>query len=106
MPIYSVLRNIKSLSHKAYNVPDPYGYPVTKNSQGKWVSSARQPIMFIDNLKETVLQIDKALDKNDFKEFSKSLGNYHYILAESYIPCLLDEKVMLISKNFLQPITF
>jgi len=104
MPIYNILRNINSTAHKKYNVPDPFGYLATKNSQGKWISSARQPIVFIDNSEETVLQIDEALDGNDFKEFANSLRDYHYILDGSYIPCLLDEKVILISKNFLQPI--
>jgi len=105
MPIYKILRGVKSLVYKRYNIPDAFGYPAIKNSQGKWVSSsASQPIVFIDNLEETVLQIDDALDGNDFKEFAKSLGEYHYIPAGKYIPCLLNEKIMLISKNFLQTI--
>lgn len=104
MLLYNILRNLKSSAHKVYNVPDPFGYLATKNPQGHWVSSAKHPIVFIDNSEETVLQIDEALDGNDFKEFANSLGDYHYIPDGSYIPCLLDEKVILISKNFLQPI--
>jgi len=97
---------INPKSYKKYNIPSPFGYLVTKNSEGKWIPSG-QPLVFIDNSQDTALQVDEVLNRNDFKEFVANMerDSAHYAWqAESFIPCLFNERIMLIAKNFLQPV--
>ena len=115
MTIYS----IRQLNKRRYNIPNPFGYLAKKNSKGHWVSICydeqtntnlgnksvlhSNEYVNIDNVEDVVLQIDNELGAEQLKEFEASIMG-KYIPSGNYVPCLWDEKIMLIKTEFLTPV--
>lgn len=112
------LYSIRKLSKKnPYAVPAPYGFLVKKTEKGQWASicydedtgvNARyknpELIEYIFLESNTIaMQLDEMMNSFELEAFSKTVKN-RYVPGGNYIPCLIDEKVMLIKEEFLNPI--
>lgn len=100
-----------------FDVAAPYGFLVKKTEKGQWASICydessnvntrdNQPDLeeysFIEP-NSVVLQVEDSIRGKDLEHFSNTiLGKY--IPDGNYVPCLLDERLMLIKAEFLKPI--
>lgn len=114
--IYSIIGSNKAASYKRYNIPSPFGYLAKKSSKGNWISicfdekaglnlanqnQSLNEYINISDIDDVAIQIDEELDLEQFKEFEASIMGKH-IPSGKYVPCLLDEKIVIVRKEFLQ----
>jgi len=94
----------------------PYGFLVKKTEKRQWASICYDEISDINtrdiepDLEEysfiepnsVVLQLEESIKGKELERFSATIkGN---VPDGNYIPCLLDERLMLIKAEFLKPI--
>ncbi len=109
------LYSVRKLNKKnPYAVPAPYGFLVKKTETGHWASicydeitglnskESRPDLVFIES-NSVAMQLEDTIDDAELDEFSKTVKN-KYVPNGKYIPCLIDEKVLLIKEEFLNPI--
>ena len=99
-----------------FDVAAPYGFLVKKTEKGQWASICYDEISDINtrdiepDLEEysfiepnsVVLQLEESIKGKELERFSATIkGN---VPDGNYIPCLLDERLMLIKAEFLKPI--
>jgi hypothetical protein len=114
--IYSIIGSNKATSYKRYNIPSPFGYLAKKSSKGYWISvcfdekaglnlanrdSSLSEYINISNVNDLAIQIDEELSLEQMKEFEASIMGKH-IPSGKYVPCLLDERIVILRKEFLQ----
>lgn len=110
------LYKIKNID-KTYAVPAPYGFLIKKTDNGTWTSACYdersqtnirdirpdiQEYIFLEP-NTIVMQLDDIIAGGSLEAFSQTIKN-KYIPGGSYIPCLLDERLMLIKEDFLNPL--
>jgi len=100
-----------------FDVPAPYGFLVKKTEKGEWASICYDENAGINkreiepDLEEysflepnsVVLQLEESVIGKDLECFSKTVKG-KYVPDGNYIPCLLNERLLLIKAEFLKPI--
>ena len=95
----------------------PYGFLVKKTEKGQWASICYDEISDINtrdiepDLEEysfiepnsVVLQLEESIKGKELERFSATIKG-KYVPDGNYIPCLLDERLMLIKAEFLKPL--
>ena len=107
----------RSSRHHPFDVPAPYGFLVKKMEIGGWASVCYDERSGVNkreaepDLEEysflepnsVVLQLDESVIGKDLESFSKTVKG-KYVPDGNYIPCLLDERLLLIKAEFLKPL--
>lgn len=100
-----------------FDVPAPYGFLVKKTESGEWASVCYDETAGYNkremepDLEEysflepnsVVLQLEESVIGKDLERFSKTVKG-KYVPEGNYVPCLLDERLMLIKAEFLKPL--
>lgn len=107
----------RSTRYHPFDVPAPYGFLVKKTETGEWASICYDEMAGI-NLRDTqpeleeysflepnsiVLQLEDNVIGKSLERFSKTVKG-KYVPEGNYIPCLLDERLLLIKAEFLKPL--
>lgn len=107
----------RSTRYHPFDVPAPYGFLIKKIEHIGWASVCYDDLNQINKreyypeLEEyiflepnsVVLQLDETVNGKELERFSKTVKG-KYVPDGNYIPCLLDERIMLIKSEFLKPL--